>query len=187
MILKLLRHNTGMSTKVLMSVDEYLRTSFDGADCEYLDGEVVERNMGEYGHGRLQFHLGRLLGQFEAQTGICVALEVRIRVSPQRYRIPDISVWRDDTVGGAIPTVAPFIAVEILSPDDRMTRMVPKIQEYLGIGVEYVWVVDPQEKNALCFTREAPGGSLCDVLRTQDPRIEIPLSAVFDIAPRSGE
>ena len=35
-----------MSTKVQMDVEEYLRTSFDGSDCEYLDGEVVERNMG---------------------------------------------------------------------------------------------------------------------------------------------
>jgi len=34
-----------MSTKVLMDVDEYLHTSFDGPDCEYLDGEVVERSM----------------------------------------------------------------------------------------------------------------------------------------------
>ena len=33
-----------------MDVEEYLRTSFDGSDCEYLDGEVVERNMGELPH-----------------------------------------------------------------------------------------------------------------------------------------
>ena len=30
-----------------MEAEEYLRTSFDGADCEYLDREIVERNMGE--------------------------------------------------------------------------------------------------------------------------------------------
>ena len=164
-----------------MSVDEYLRTSFDGADCEYVDGEVVERNMGEYGHGRLQFHLGRLLGQFEAQTGICVAVEVRIRINPRRYRIPDISVWRDKNVVGPIPNVPPFLAIEILSPDDRMTRMVPKIQEYLAIGIEYVWVIDPEEKTALCFSREHPGGYVCDVLRTENPNIEIPLAAAFDL------
>jgi len=41
-----------MSAKVLMDVDEYLRTSFDGSDCEYLDGEVIERNMGELPHGK---------------------------------------------------------------------------------------------------------------------------------------
>jgi hypothetical protein len=36
-----------MGTKVLMGVSEYLRTNFEGPDCEYLDGEIVERNMGE--------------------------------------------------------------------------------------------------------------------------------------------
>jgi hypothetical protein len=42
-----------MSTKSLMSVEEYLRTSFEGCDCEYVDGEIAERNMGEFDHGRL--------------------------------------------------------------------------------------------------------------------------------------
>jgi hypothetical protein len=36
-----------MATRVLISADEYLRTSFDGPDREFLDGEVVERNAGE--------------------------------------------------------------------------------------------------------------------------------------------
>lgn len=170
-----------MSTKVLMDVDEYLRTSFEGADCEYLDGEVVERNMGEFPHGRLQTRLVQCLLQFEAQTGICVATEVRMRINERRYRIPDISVWRDSHVGGPIPTIPPFLAVEILSREDRMTRMLPKVQEYLAIGVEHVWVIDPEEKSALCFSRENPAGSLSDVLRTENPRIEIPLAAAFDL------
>jgi len=53
-----------MSTKVLMDVDEYLHTSFEGPDCEYLDGEVVERNMGEIPHGKLQINFGRPLFGF---------------------------------------------------------------------------------------------------------------------------
>lgn len=39
-----------MSTKVLMNVDEYLHASFE-PDCEYVDGEVIERNIGEIPHG----------------------------------------------------------------------------------------------------------------------------------------
>ena len=35
-----------MPAKVVMDIDEYLHTSFDGPDCEYLDGEVVEPEMG---------------------------------------------------------------------------------------------------------------------------------------------
>lgn len=171
-----------MSAKVLMDVDEYLHTSFEGADCEYLDGEVVERNMGERTHSDVQTRLAVLLSALRRQLGIHVSVELRIRVTRTRYRIPDISVWRDDNLGGGrIPTIPPFLAVEILSPDDRMTRMLPKIQEYLAFGIEYVWLVDPDEKSALIFTRENPGGIVADVLRTTNPAIEIPLAAALDL------
>lgn len=170
-----------MSTKVLMDVDEYLHTSFDGADCEYLDGEVVQRNMGELEHGDVQGTLYRLLWAFRAALGIRVAPEVRIRISPTRYRIPHISLWRDDNIGTGIPSVVPFLAVEILSPEDRMTRMLLKIKEYLAAGIEFVWVIDPEEKSALIFSRNDPAGTQSDILRTSNPDIEIPLSAAFDL------
>jgi Uma2 family endonuclease len=170
-----------MSTKVLMDVDEYLHTSFDGPDCEYLDGEVVERNMGELPHGDVQGNLYRIIQRLRSRLGIRVAPEVRIRINPRRYRIPDISVWRDDNIGDRIPTVPPFLAIEILSAEDRMTRMLPKIHEYLGIGVEFVWVIDPEEKSALTFSRQNPAGAVCDVLHTSNPDIEIPLTSAFDL------
>jgi hypothetical protein len=54
-----------MGTKTLMSVDEYLHTSFDGADREYLDGEIVERNVGNRSHSRIQKRFIRKLGGHE--------------------------------------------------------------------------------------------------------------------------
>jgi Uma2 family endonuclease len=170
-----------MSTKVLMDVEEYLRTSFDGPDCEYLDGEVVERNMGEIPHGDVQLTLGHLLRQMRSRLGIRVIPEIRIQINPRRYRVADIAVWRDDNIGTGIPTVPPFLVVEVLSPEDRMVRMLPKIQEYLAIGVEWVWIIDPEEKSALCYSQKDPAGAVCDVLRTENPNIEIPLQAVFDL------
>jgi len=62
-----------------------------------------------------------------------------------------------------------------------MVRVLPKIQEYLAIGVEWVWVVDPQEKAALCFSREQPEGAPCTTLHTANPAIEIPLESAFDL------
>ncbi len=59
-----------MSTKVLMDVEEYLRTSFEGSDCDYLDGEVVERNMGELPHADVQGNLLSLLRQLRSKLGI---------------------------------------------------------------------------------------------------------------------
>jgi Uma2 family endonuclease len=169
-----------MVTKTLMSVEEYLHTSFDGCDCEYLDGDIVERNMGEMGHSKVQYTLMHLLGLLQASLGLQIMPEIRIRISSSRYRIPDIGVWLPGDIGKRIPTVPPFLAIEILSPDDRWPRMHTKIQEYLGYGIQWIWVIDPEEGSAWCFSQGNPSGTPCDVLRTEDPVIEIPLSQVLD-------
>ena len=170
-----------MSTKVLMDVEEYLRTSFDGADCEYLDGEIVERNMGELPHSNLQGKLYRLLWQFRQTLGIRVQTEIRIQIHSRRFRVADLAAWRDDNIGTRIPAVPPFLVIEIQSPEDRMVRMVPKIEEYLSIGVEWVWVIDPEDKAALIYSRQHPEGTAATVLRTENPAIEIPLESAFDL------
>jgi len=46
-----------MSTKTFIAVNEYLHASFGGSDRDYLDGEVVERNMGELPHSLVQTEL----------------------------------------------------------------------------------------------------------------------------------
>jgi hypothetical protein len=63
----------------------------------------------------------------------------------------------------------------------RMIRMLPKIQGYLSIGVEWIWIVDPQEQSALLYSSLNPAGAVCDVLRTENRFIEIPLTAAFDL------
>jgi len=118
-----------------------------------------------------------------------IAHELRTALATQRSLLElalsdpdaDIAVWRDTNIGTGIPTIAPFLVIEILSPEDRMVRMLPKIQEYLSIGVEWVWVIDPEEKSALLYSQKNPAGALCDILRTESPALEIPLSRAFDL------
>jgi Uma2 family endonuclease len=170
-----------MATKTLISIEEYLHTSFDGCDCEYVDGEIVERNMGKAQHGKIQAKLIQLLGLLEATLGLQIIAEIRIHVSPTRYRIPDIGVWlRDAIVGDDIPSLPPFLAIEILSPEDRWSRMLVKIGEYLECGVQWIWVIDPDAREARCFSQRNPTGTLCDTLRTENPAIEIPLSQILN-------
>jgi Uma2 family endonuclease len=165
-----------MNTRVLMTVEQYRHTQFDGPDQEYVDGEVVERNMGELPHARLQGELFHRLRNLADSLGLQVLLEIRIPVSPTRFRVADIAVWRSGPIGQRISTVAPFLVVEILSPEDRLVRLQPKIQEYLARGVEWMWVVDPDERRALSYSPANPGGALVDELRTQNPDITIPLA-----------
>jgi Uma2 family endonuclease len=169
-----------MSVKVLMDVGEYLHTSFDGPDYEYLDGEVVERNIGELPHGRVQSTLVRLIWQAGRPFGLRVVTEIRIQISPTRYRIPDLSVWLAGDIGTGIPTKPPFLAIEVLSPEDRMTGVQPKIAEYLSIGVDWIWLIDPIEKNAIIFSQTNPVGLLAETLRTEHPAIEISLARALD-------
>jgi len=172
-----------MATKTLMDVEEYLRTSFEGPDCEYLDGEVVERNMGELPHAEVQGQLLYLLREMASRLAIRVLPEIRIQIHSRRYRVADLAVWRAGHIGERIPTVPPFLAIEILSPEDRMIRMQEKVQDYFSIGVEWIWLLDPQEKKAIVYSRQAPGGIVTQVLRTENPALEIPLEAVLTPQP----
>jgi Uma2 family endonuclease len=118
----------------LMSVDEYLHTSFS-PDCEYVDGVIVERNLGEKSHSKVQRNLLILL----RQPGIEAWPDQRVQVAPARFRIPDVCV----TIGEPdedVFTAPPLICIEILSPEDRLTRLQEKIDDYLTFGVRHVWV-----------------------------------------------
>jgi Uma2 family endonuclease len=66
--------------------------------------------------------------------------------------------------------------VEILSPEDRLVRLQPKIQEYLAYGVQHVWVIDPDERRALSYSRAQPGGTSVDDLRTDNPALTVRLA-----------
>ena len=174
-----------MNIKTAISVEEYLKTSFEEADCEYLDGEIVERNMGELAHGIIQTQLAILLSQLGISLGLQVIAEIRVQISRTRFRVADIAAWKAGSIGTRIPLVSPFLVVEILSPEDRMVRMQPKIQEYLGIGVDHVWLIDPFERKALTYSKEDPVGRLTDVLKTESPQLEISLDTLWKFLPLS--
>ncbi len=174
-----------MNTRAAINVEEYLQTVFEQADCEYLDGEIVERNMGELPHALLQGKLLLLLSELGRGAGLQVVPEIRLQISPTRYRVADIAAWRSGPIGTRIPTVSPFLIVEILSPEDRMVRMQPKIQEYLAIGVDHIWLIDSYDRKALSYTKEDPVGKLADVLKTVGPHLEIPLETLWQCLPGS--
>ena len=94
-----------MNIKTAISVEEYLKTSFEEADCEYLDGEIVERNMGELAHGIIQTQLAILLSQLGISLGLQVIAEIRVQISRTRFRVADISAWKAGSIGTRIPLV----------------------------------------------------------------------------------
>jgi hypothetical protein len=75
-----------MSTTAAIPIAEYLASVYR-PDCEYVDGEIVERNVGEFDRARLQILLSRYLFNRELDWGILVSLEQRVQVTPTRFRI----------------------------------------------------------------------------------------------------
>lgn len=167
-----------MPSRTLVSVDEYLHTSYR-PDCDYVDGEIVERNLGELDHSDCQ---GEIVAYFRSrlrERGVFAYPEQRVQVSPTRFRIPDVCV-----VAGGKPTeqifrTPPFIAIEILSKDDRVSAMQERIDDYLQFGVRYVWLIDPRTQRAWTYTREGAQEAKDGILRTEDPAIDLPLPDIF--------
>lgn len=170
-----------IDTTVRMTVQEYLTAPFDGPDRDYVDGEVIERNMGELPHARLQAELLVRLSNLAATIKLQVLPEIRIQVSPNRFRVADIAVWGSGPIGERNPAVPPLLVVEILSPEDRLVRLQPKVQDYLSFGVECVWVIDPDERRALNYSPANPGGTLVSELRTEKPEIVLALADVLAV------
>lgn len=166
-----------MASPTAISVDEYLHTSYR-PDCDYVDGEVVERNVGEYKHSLLQIILGSYFRELSRRVPIRVASELRMRVSATRFRIPDVLVMLKSQRGEPVLTRPPFLCIEIVSPEDRMPRLIERVKEYLDFGVPYVWIVDPGTRTGYSYTTEE-GLQAHARLATANPEIVVSMPDLF--------
>jgi len=144
-------------------VEEYLTTGYE-PDCEYDDGVVVERNLGEFEHSFLQTILATLFTNNLDSWGVFGLTEQRVQIAARKFLIPDVCVLRLGAAAEDILTRPPLIAIEIMSPEDTMRRAVKKAAEYLEFGIEHVWVIDPYARvayrGAASGLERVPGGEL---------------------------
>jgi Uma2 family endonuclease len=103
----------------------------------------------------------------------------RIRIAPRKYLIPDVCVYPQPVPGDRVLSTPPLVAIEILSPEDRMSRVRKKIDDYLAFGVAYVWLIDPETRRADVYTPSAIYEAKNGILRTEDPAMEVPLAELF--------
>jgi Uma2 family endonuclease len=129
----------------LVSVEEYLSHCYE-PDCEYDDGLIVERNLGEYDHSFLQILIGTIFTVNMEAWGVYGLTGQRICIAPRKYRIPDLCVLRFDALAEDILTQPPLIAIEILSSADRISRVERKAIEFRIFGVPEVWIIDSRKR-----------------------------------------
>jgi Uma2 family endonuclease len=129
----------------LIPVEEYLRTTSD-PDCEYVDGVIEERPVGEYDHATWQTILAAFFTIRQVELGIEARTELRMQVAHRRFRVPDVTLLSRKAPREQIITHAPLAVFEILSPEDTMARMLEKLADYERMGVAAIWVIEPTKQ-----------------------------------------
>ena len=74
----------------------------------------------------------------------------------------------------------PLIAIEILSPEDRVVRMLRRMDDYLAFGIPNVWLIDPEERRAFIYTSEGSTESKDLILRAKECDIVLALPEVLE-------
>jgi len=108
---------------------------------EYWFGEAVQKTGGTWLHAVLQAVIGERLRAAGYKAGI----ELELRIDPQWEPVPDVAGTLR-SITGPYPTEAVDVVVEILSPDDRMSYVIAKCQNYARVGIQQIFVLDPEAK-----------------------------------------
>ena len=164
-----------------VSLYEYLHSDFQ-PDLDYVDGVLEERNWGENEHSNLQTELAVLFRTHRKQWQVQTFVEQRIQITPTRFRVPDICVMPASWKRTPIVTEAPLLCIEVLSPEDRLSRTLTRAQDYLTLGAAAVWIFDPARREVLVLH---PDGALHNlregVLTLEGTAIAVPLADVFRV------
>lgn len=149
------------------SPDDLLRMP-DAAGYELVDGKLVERNMG-LESSEIAAKIIILIGWFlrEHRIGRLFSSEASYQcfpTAPNQVRRPDVSLIRLERLPAArLPEghcpIAPDLAVEVVSPNDRVEELDEKVEEYLRAGVPLIWIVFPRTRSVqVRRPRTAPQG-----------------------------
>ncbi|HUB53014.1 MAG TPA: Uma2 family endonuclease [Terracidiphilus sp.] len=165
-----------MATAIRIPIEQYLATSYE-PDAEYVNGEIEERNVGEYDHNLVQWAILDWLRRHDKEWQTRSIQEQRTRLSAGSVRIPDVGVWARSVPIQPVFTHPPLIAIEVLSPEDRQSKMQERIDDYRRFGVLNVWIVDPVKR--LGWNCSDGNWIRTDHFNVSDSQIFLDLSELF--------
>jgi len=164
--------------KKFVSEEEYLTTTYR-PDCDYVDGRLEERNLGERDHAVLQSLLATLFMNNRRIWGVYAATDWRVQVRRSNYRIPDVTVLPIGSTKETVLRQPPLLTIEILSPRDTLKKMAKRCEDYVRFGIPNIWIVDPETRTAWYLTVEGLIPAESGELTVPGTPIRVVLDEVF--------
>ncbi len=127
----------------LLSLEEFRsRYAEEKPYFEYWFGEAVQKTVPTVSHVLLVSILLAVLKQAGYKSGP----ELELRIDPEWQPKADVAAWT--RIEGPYPTQPIDVVVEVVSPDDRMQRVISKCRNYERIGTRSIFVMDPESRDA---------------------------------------
>lgn len=142
-----------------MTAEELLHLNLPNKRAELVKGVLIVREPAGYRHGEVAMNITRMLDRFiePRNLGRLLAAETgfKLATNPDTVRAPDVAFLRAERIPvpspAGFPAMAPDLAVEVLSPDDRPGEVLEKVGDWLKAGTKVVWVIDPVRRLARIY------------------------------------
>jgi Uma2 family endonuclease len=180
-----------MVSTARLTIEEFETLPLEGR-WELIDGELVEMSPAADESSSISATIIYLLAAFVRPRGLgrLYGADGGFVLFPERptVRVPDVAfVLAERAPQGkarkSFPRLAPDLVVEVLSPSDRTSEVVAKLEMDQEAGVRLSWLVDP---DALTVTVIAAGQAtnvlhVGDILDGGDvlPGFSVPVAEIF--------
>jgi Uma2 family endonuclease len=162
--------------RVPMSWDQYLKLP-ERPRAEWVDGVAVIMNAPvSFGHGSSAIELGVALKT--ALPELYVVTEVKLKLSDDLVRAPDIMVTATIPADQRWVSEPPLMVAEVLSPSTRSEDTVVKAVEYAQAGVGQYWVLDPEQRTLEVLRNVEGGWHRLALLDDHNPELTVVLAGL---------
>ena len=151
---------------------------------EYINGEVIQKPMPKTHHSRLQLKLASAIELVAEASQVALAFPELRCTFGGRSVVPDIAVVYWDKIplnnAGEPENSAIFFApdwtIEILSPNQKSTKVIDNILHCLEHGSQLSCLIDPDEKSIFVFqTQQTPRVYKADLSNNETPQETLPI------------
>jgi len=141
-----------------LTLEEFLKLPATKPASEFVHGQIYQKPMPQGKHSRLQLKFCDAVNEVTEAPQIALAFPELRCTFGGRSIVPDATVFVWERIpweaNGEVPNAFetyPDWTVEILSPEQRATKVISNILHCLKYGTQLGWLIDPDERLILVF------------------------------------